>query len=344
MRTLLLLASACAAFPTAAPALSAVESPASSIAVLTEIEGNVTVQRAGDPEAVPAEEDMDLGEGDKIVTGAGGRATISLLDEHFVSLGERATMTLRKAKSEPSSGSFWARIALAAGKLMAAVSSLTVPGSRFEVETPTAVATVKGTTFAVEASAAASTVSVLEGTVEASGVEGKSAEVVAVKEGYETVVAKKTRRPGALRKFFKNEKRHKFLVGLSEFRARSLRMRSQGRSGELRQGRRMRTLVRAVFILDLKERNPAAYRSLPRWRRDQLDRYIAAAGPDLEARRAEITEFLRKNPRLKARLEQQVRVRFAPAKGRGKGPARGGAGKSGRTTKTRQARAAPASP
>lgn len=303
--------------------------PTPPLAVLTEVSGRVTVLHAGTPEAIPAEEDMELGEGDQVFTGPGGKAVLAFLDEHFVHLDGRATLSLKTLKSEPSRGTFWARLALAGGKLMAAVSSLTGDGSLFEVATPTAVAAIKGTTFAVTDGKTESTISVLEGAVETAGAGDGPPETVSVLEGYETVVTKKARRPGALRKLFKNKKRKKFVVTMSEFRARAIRLRSQGRSGELGRSRRTRNLVRAMYAQKFKQDNPKTYRAMPDWRRERLDRFLASAGPDLEARRAELAQFLKKNPKLKARLEKEAKGRFKAKKQKPPRatPAKGGKGK-----------------
>ena len=285
------------------------------LAVIHEAGGQVFIAKAGDPAPVPAEEDMELGPGDTVTTGANGSVIISLRDEHYVKLAGLASLTVKELRSDMVAGGIWARLMLAKGRLMASVAHLASPDSRFEVDTPTAVAAVKGTTFQVAAAAKSTAISVLEGSVAASGINDGSvaAEELEVKEGFETTVDGRTRRPGALTQLFKNEKRKKFRVSLSEFRAKMVRLRARGQSGELQHQRRLRVLARALLIRRYQQKNPQAYQSLPAWKRNRLDQFLAGHQPELDARRAEVTRFLNSNPKSRKRLEQQSGSRFAGA-------------------------------
>jgi len=308
--------------PTGAPAEAGQAEPATPLepaplAVIHEAMGQVFVVKAGDPDSTPAEEDMELGAGDRVTTGSNGSVTISLRDEHFVKLGSLATLTVKELRSDQVAGGIWARLMLARGKMMAAVASLTSADSRFEVDTPTAVAAVKGTSFQVSAESNSTTISVLEGSVATSGFRDDSVapEELEVKEGYETVVDAKTRRPGSLTKFFNNEKRRKTRVALSEFRAKIQKVRARGKSGELRRQRRLRVLSRAWLIERYRQKNPSSYKSLPAWRRNRLDQFLAGHKPELDANRAEITRYLNSNPKTRKLLENQTSRRFAGARG-----------------------------
>lgn len=292
------------------------------LAVIHETAGTVSVQKAGDPAPLPAEEDMDLGPGDRITTGTSGRITLSLRDAHFVKLGGLATLTVREIRSDQVAGEIWARLALARGKLMAVVSGLASPDSRFEVETPSAVAAVKGTSFQVSAGTKSTTISVLEGVVVASGSRDAPVlpEELEVREGFETVVNTRTHRPGALTKFFNNEKRKKARIALSEFRARIQKLKARGQSGELQRQRRLRVLSRALLIQRFQKKNPETYKALPDWRRARLDRFLDGHRPELDASRAEVNRFLNSNAKTRKRLELEANRRFSGVKGAGLKP------------------------
>jgi len=285
----------------------------SPLAVIHEASGPVFITKAGDPAGLPAEEDMELGPGDRITTGANGSVIITLRDDHFIKLGSQAGLTVKELRSDQVAGGIWARLILTRGKLMAVVASLTTADSRFEVDTPQAVASVKGTSFQVVAERKSTTISVLEGTVAASGYREElvAPEELEVKEGFETVVGAKNRRPGPLTKFFNNEKRKKTRVALSEYRAMALKLRARGQSGELRRQRRLRVLSRTMLIERFQKKTPASYKALPEWRRNRIDQFMAGHKPELDASRAEISRFLNSNPKTRKLLEQQIRRRFA---------------------------------
>ncbi len=282
------------------------------LAVLTETAGLVRVFHAGDPDALPAEEDMELGEGDRVVTERGGSATISFRDEHFIKLSERTSFTLRKAQPATASRSLRAVLSLAFGRITAAISKFTGGESEFAVETPTAVAAVKGTTFEVAADDSGSTISVLDGNVTAAALSegGTQGEETLVGEGEETVVDAKSRRPSTLRKFMKDRRRRAVLRRLSEFRGKAGRFREQGRSGELHRSRRVRVLGRALMLERMRQEDPAAFDALPDWRKARLNRLLEQNKPELDTRREEIRTWLEKNPRIKKRLDQESKRRL----------------------------------
>jgi len=301
---------------TAIPEEKTAAPDSSPMGVIHESSGQVFITKAGDPASSPAEEDMDLGPGDRIATGMNGSVTISLRDQSFVKLGALASLTVKDLRSDQVTGGLWARLLLSRGKLMAVVSSLVSPDSRFEIDTPTAVAAVKGTAFQVTAGSKSTTISVLEGTVVASGNrdDAVTPEELDVKEGFETVVDSKSRRPGPLTKFFKNEKRVKARVALSEFRAKMQKLKVRGQSGDLRRQRRLRVLARVMLIQRFQKQNPAAYQALPEWRRNRMDQFLVGHMPELDASRTEISRYLNSNPKSRKQLEQQISRRFSGAK------------------------------
>ena len=147
-------------FTTALPADGRAETPTDgSAASFAEVEGDVAVVRSVDGEETLAEVDMELYEGDEIAVPAGAAATISFLDNHLLKLNERTTLTVKTVKAGSRAGSFWGRMWLKAGSLVAYLSGLTAEESGFEIETATAVAAVKGPTFAMETDGETSTIS-----------------------------------------------------------------------------------------------------------------------------------------------------------------------------------------
>jgi hypothetical protein len=109
---------------------------------LTGVTGDVEVHPADGSEAVAAEADMPLDEGDRVVTPAGATAEISLDGESLITVQENSDFTLEKtAKSESV-------FALKLGSLLAKIQKL--GSQRLKVRTPEAVAAVRGTEFGVD--------------------------------------------------------------------------------------------------------------------------------------------------------------------------------------------------
>lgn len=138
---------------------------------LSESSGEVTVFTADEPEGVPANGELPLQAGDRVKTGAGGSAEITLDDGHVIRLREHTDFTLSgldKARTEFS---------LALGSFLAKVQKL-LGGHELRVRTQTAVAAVRGTEFAVEVDEDSTVVGVFdEGKVEVKG-EGAGVELL----------------------------------------------------------------------------------------------------------------------------------------------------------------------
>jgi hypothetical protein len=158
-----ILAATLAVLLTAAPSFAQDASPDHWDARLTSVTGEVSVHPADGSEAVVGSADMPLEEGDRVVTGEGATAEISLDGESLITLASASDFTLEKtAKAEST-------FSLAFGSLLAKIQSL---GSRrLSVRTPTSVAAVRGTEFGVDVEGAEqSHVGVFdEGRVEVSG-------------------------------------------------------------------------------------------------------------------------------------------------------------------------------
>ncbi len=119
---------------------------------LTDVSGEVTVYSAGskDAEGDPAEKDMPLEPGDRVVTGEDSTAEISLEGDSVISLRANSNFTLSATRRSDSI------FRLEAGSLLAWLKSSLLSeggGRKWRINTPTAVAAVRGTQFAVEVAA-----------------------------------------------------------------------------------------------------------------------------------------------------------------------------------------------
>lgn len=133
---------------------------------LTAFSGEVAVHPADGSDPVEAQQGMPLDEGDRVTTGSGASAEVSLDGESLISLDENSDFKIEKAEREDSSFS------LSLGSLLAKIQSL---GSRrLSVRSPSAVAAVRGTEFGVEVEGEQSHVGVFdEGRVEVRGAAGE---------------------------------------------------------------------------------------------------------------------------------------------------------------------------
>ncbi len=116
---------------------------------LTDVSGEVTVYSGGsrDSEGDPAEKDMPLEPGDRVVTGADSTAEIALEGDSVISLRANSNFTLSATRKSDS------LFRLEAGSLLAWLKSSLLSeggGRKWRIQTPTAVAAVRGTQFAVE--------------------------------------------------------------------------------------------------------------------------------------------------------------------------------------------------
>lgn len=109
-----------------------------------------------------AEVGQPLFTGDSVMTGKDSRAELSFVDGTSVRISEQARLLVVQADTLRSLKLLW-------GRLWAKVARLSSSKTRFQVETPTAVAGVRGTVFRVEVDADSATrVAVEEGEVEVS--------------------------------------------------------------------------------------------------------------------------------------------------------------------------------
>src|SRR5947207_3072875 len=109
------------------------------------VQGDVSVERGG---AVPAAVGMELALGERVRTGGDGRAKILFEDGTVLNLGEETRLKLTKFLYSPT-GDRVGVLELLRGAIRTWVTRLRSTKSRFEIQTPTAVAGVRGTHYAV---------------------------------------------------------------------------------------------------------------------------------------------------------------------------------------------------
>ncbi|MBI5200249.1 MAG: FecR domain-containing protein, partial [Elusimicrobia bacterium] len=137
---------AAAAFLASVPATAQDDGAQSSDARLVTSEGEVFIYSGDAPDdGVPADEkeQAPLQAGDRVHTGADGRAEIGLEGDSILELGPNSDFTVNKLQSEETD------FMLGWGRLIAKIKKLG-KDKRLVVRTPTAVAAVRGTEFGVE--------------------------------------------------------------------------------------------------------------------------------------------------------------------------------------------------
>ena len=160
---------------------------------LTAVNGEVSVAPSGG-EAATAEVGLPIEDGDRVTTGAGASAEITLDGESLITLGENADFTMHTSAKKAS------EFELALGSLLAKIKTLGRGG--MTVRTPTSVLAVRGTEFAVDVDAEQSRVGVFdEGRVEVRDRDGGNAQTLTANQ--ETFIPRggPPRRPEPLRVF-----------------------------------------------------------------------------------------------------------------------------------------------
>ncbi|TDF95872.1 FecR domain-containing protein [Paenibacillus piri] len=116
----------------------------SRAAIVTEVNGNVTVKKAGGSKAYTVYADMSLNQGDVILTGAQSSAVLKIADhEDEITIGDNAEVNISELSEQ--AGGKQSKLKTFAGSIWVKVKSLVSSEDEFEVETPTAVMGVRGT-------------------------------------------------------------------------------------------------------------------------------------------------------------------------------------------------------
>ena len=134
--------------------------------VITFLEGQVEVKKAGEGQWGPARANMILTENDLIRVLSQSRAELILDNQSVLRLSENTVLTLQKMEEEKAAQKENTRMEMSMGRLWVRVSKLFNPSSRHDVKTPTAIAGVQGTTYQLWVSGNQSTtIQVFEGAV-----------------------------------------------------------------------------------------------------------------------------------------------------------------------------------
>ncbi len=134
--------------------------------VITYLEGQVQVKRAGENQWSPARPNMTLSENDQVKALSQARVELILDNQSVLRLSENSLLTLQKLEEDRTARKETARMEISLGKLWVRAAKLFNPASRYDVRTPTVIAGVQGTTYQVQVIGDRSTtIQVFEGVV-----------------------------------------------------------------------------------------------------------------------------------------------------------------------------------
>jgi len=135
------------------------------VAVIDQLEGRATVERAGSGRVVPAKVGLPVKVGDTVVTGPGSWVRLHWADGTTMRIGPGSRVRVEKCHFNTSSNKEESLFSLTVGSVLTSIRKRLSRGSLFEIETPVAVAGVRGTQFMVRMSRGGCSVSVLQGVV-----------------------------------------------------------------------------------------------------------------------------------------------------------------------------------
>lgn len=131
-------------------AAAALPATAADAGIVKRLQGNITLQRAGQP--VPVAPGTPVQAGDRIATGADGAVGLTMADDSLVTLGPSSTLVVSEYRfdSTTNEGGFIARLVKGTLHLVTGLIAKTQP-QNVKVETRNAVMGVRGTEFIVDA-------------------------------------------------------------------------------------------------------------------------------------------------------------------------------------------------
>ncbi|HET8802206.1 MAG TPA: FecR family protein [Marinobacter sp.] len=129
------------------------------------VSGAVQLISGVDGQKRPLIPDALIRVGDEIISSA-GTATIELADGSEVRLSPESRLIFNRLTQYGRSGMIDTRLRLNRGEVHTRVKPVIEGGSRFEIETPSAVAAVRGTAFALQTSASGTSLQVTRGVVD----------------------------------------------------------------------------------------------------------------------------------------------------------------------------------
>ncbi len=135
------------------PALSqaAARGASSEAATITAVAGGAELQRASGGSWQLAVVGSMLFTGDKVRTRPNSRLKLVFQDDSLVDFGPATELLIAQQVSEATAGQRRSSLDLVAGRIRALVGEdYRTPGSRYEIQTPTAVASVQGAEFVVQ--------------------------------------------------------------------------------------------------------------------------------------------------------------------------------------------------
>ncbi len=156
-------------------------------ATVDELLGDAQLQRAGAAERVALKTGDEVFLGDQIRTGSDSTLAIRFADDSILTLYADSMIRFDHLSAHGKTGMVDSRLNLLQGRMDTRVTPASGPGSRFEIQTPSAISAVRGTEYRalVGEDGKVSNIEVLHGKVKVSGA-GKH---TLVKRGFGTQVA-----------------------------------------------------------------------------------------------------------------------------------------------------------
>lgn len=160
------------------------------IAVVVELKGGVLIKGEDEKKWEKCEENEPLFEGDLIKTEKNAFAQIIFEDESMVRLQENSILEIKKMSEDRENKQTVLKLNL--GKVILFVEKIIYPLTKFEVQTPTAIAGVRGTEFAVETTGEETDIGAFSGNIGVRSIlkSGKESEEIFLGENEETTVEK----------------------------------------------------------------------------------------------------------------------------------------------------------
>ncbi|MDD5440055.1 MAG: FecR domain-containing protein [Candidatus Omnitrophica bacterium] len=125
-------------------------------AVISEVDGTVSIRRALDKAWVPAEKGMPLEEGDAVKTGTDSYAVVDIGTPDrgaSVEVKPNSQLGIAELFKKDTKTTDKTLLDLAVGEVLVKTEKLKTEDSRFEVKTPTSIIGVRGTKFSVKVEA-----------------------------------------------------------------------------------------------------------------------------------------------------------------------------------------------
>jgi hypothetical protein len=160
------------------------------VAVTEELSGHVGVQRGGEGSFQPLSRNSFVKMNDVVRAEGDGMAEFKWADGTRLRLTPNTQLTLKKVSYNALQKADSSQFKLTSGKVFVRIVKSLSPTSRFEVETPTAVAAVRGTIFSVAVQDGKTEVAVYKGEVKVTSNAGKKVQEKTIAPGQVALSAK----------------------------------------------------------------------------------------------------------------------------------------------------------